>query len=64
MSSRGQQTTYFRALMYSGGKILNAVFVAKGPTTMMSEGTRIILETMKARGIRKVIGCMSGTVLS
>ncbi|XP_031429738.1 flavin reductase (NADPH) isoform X2 [Clupea harengus] len=27
-----------------------------GPTTMMSEGTRIILETMKARGIRKVIG--------
>lgn len=31
-----------------------------GPTTMMSEGTRNILEVMKARGIRKVIACMSG----
>lgn len=31
-----------------------------GPTTMMSEGTRNILEAMKARGICKVIGCMSG----
>lgn len=32
-----------------------------GPTTMMSEGTKNIVEAMKARGIRKVIGCMSGT---
>lgn len=31
-----------------------------GPTTMMSEGTRNILEAMKARGICKVIACMSG----
>lgn len=28
---------------------------------MMSEGTKNIIEAMKARGIRKVIGCMSGT---
>lgn len=28
---------------------------------MMSEGTKNIIKTMKARGIRKVIGCMSGT---
>lgn len=27
---------------------------------MMSEGTKNIVEAMKARGIRKVIGCMSG----
>ncbi|XP_026870273.1 flavin reductase (NADPH) [Electrophorus electricus] len=33
------------------------------PTTMMSEGTRNILEAMKARGIRKVIGCMSAFLL-
>lgn len=31
-----------------------------GPTTMMSEGTKNIVEAMKSRGIRKVIGCMSG----
>ncbi|MEQ2186861.1 hypothetical protein GOODEAATRI_033177, partial [Goodea atripinnis] len=30
------------------------------PTTMMSEGTKNIVQAMKARGIRKVIGCMSG----
>ncbi|XP_013871410.1 flavin reductase (NADPH) [Austrofundulus limnaeus] len=29
------------------------------PTTVMSEGTKNIIEAMKARGIRKVIGCMS-----
>ncbi|KAM6959552.1 flavin reductase (NADPH) [Aplochiton taeniatus] len=34
-----------------------------GPTTMMSEGTRNILEVMKTRGIRKVIGCMSSFLL-
>jgi biliverdin reductase/flavin reductase len=28
---------------------------------MMSEGTRNILDAMKAGGIRKVVGCMSGT---
>ncbi|XP_063061010.1 flavin reductase (NADPH) [Engraulis encrasicolus] len=33
------------------------------PTTMMSEGTRNIIEVMKARGIRKVIGCMSAFLL-
>ncbi|KAJ8257071.1 hypothetical protein COCON_G00192230 [Conger conger] len=33
------------------------------PTTMMSEGTRNILDTMKARGIRKVVGCMSAFLL-
>ncbi|KAJ8369312.1 hypothetical protein SKAU_G00093400 [Synaphobranchus kaupii] len=33
------------------------------PTTMMSEGTRNILEAMKARGIQKVIGCMSAFLL-
>lgn len=27
---------------------------------MMSEGTKNIVEAMKARGISKVIGCMSG----
>lgn len=32
-----------------------------GPTTMMSEGTKNIVEAMKSRGISKVIGCMSGT---
>ena len=32
-----------------------------GPTTVMSEGTRNIVEAMKARGIRKVVACMSGT---
>lgn len=30
---------------------------------MMSEGTKNIVEAMKARGIRKVIGCMSGTIV-
>ncbi|XP_028320347.1 flavin reductase (NADPH) [Gouania willdenowi] len=34
-----------------------------GPTTMMSEGTRNIVEAMKARGIRKVVGCMSAFLL-
>uniref|UniRef100_A0A8C7FIM7 Biliverdin reductase B n=1 Tax=Oncorhynchus kisutch TaxID=8019 RepID=A0A8C7FIM7_ONCKI len=34
-----------------------------GPTTMMSEGTRNILDAMKARGIRKVVGCMSAFLL-
>ncbi|XP_051579868.1 flavin reductase (NADPH)-like [Myxocyprinus asiaticus] len=34
-----------------------------GPTTMMSEGTRNILEVMKARGIRKVVACMSAFLL-
>ncbi|KAI1893353.1 hypothetical protein AGOR_G00122850 [Albula goreensis] len=33
------------------------------PTTMMSDGTRNIVEAMKARGIRKVIGCMSAFLL-
>ncbi|XP_014069607.2 flavin reductase (NADPH) [Salmo salar] len=33
------------------------------PTTMMSEGTRNILDAMKARGIRKVVGCMSAFLL-
>uniref|UniRef100_A0A7N6AV01 Biliverdin reductase B n=1 Tax=Anabas testudineus TaxID=64144 RepID=A0A7N6AV01_ANATE len=33
------------------------------PTTMMSEGTKNIIEAMKARGIRKVIGCMSAFLL-
>ncbi|XP_062408112.1 flavin reductase (NADPH) [Sardina pilchardus] len=33
------------------------------PTTMMSEGTRNIINVMKARGIRKVIGCMSAFLL-
>lgn len=32
-----------------------------GPTTMMSEGTKNIVSAMKARGIKKLIGCMSGT---
>lgn len=31
---------------------------------MMSEGTKNIVEAMKARGIRKVVGCMSGTAHS
>uniref|UniRef100_A0A8C6T6R6 Biliverdin reductase B n=1 Tax=Neogobius melanostomus TaxID=47308 RepID=A0A8C6T6R6_9GOBI len=30
------------------------------PTTVMSEGTRNILDVMKERGIRKVVACMSG----
>ncbi|PIO36786.1 hypothetical protein AB205_0145110, partial [Aquarana catesbeiana] len=30
-----------------------------GPTTMMSEGTRNIVEAMKEHGIQKVVGCMS-----
>lgn len=34
-----------------------------GPTTVMSEGTKNIVEAMKARGIRKVVGCMSGKPL-
>ncbi|XP_053328823.1 flavin reductase (NADPH) [Spea bombifrons] len=29
------------------------------PTTMMSEGTRNIVEAMKGQGIRKVVACMS-----
>lgn len=35
---------------------------SSGPTTVMSEGTKNIVEAMKARGIRKVVGCMSGTM--
>ncbi|XP_069799592.1 flavin reductase (NADPH)-like [Dendropsophus ebraccatus] len=34
-----------------------------GPTTMMSEGTRNIIEAMKKHGIRKVVGCMSSFLL-
>ncbi|XP_054454244.1 flavin reductase (NADPH) [Anoplopoma fimbria] len=33
------------------------------PTTVMSEGTRNIIEAMKARGICKVVGCMSSFLL-
>ncbi|XP_068580330.1 flavin reductase (NADPH) [Cebidichthys violaceus] len=33
------------------------------PTTMMSEGTKNIIEAMKARGICKVVGCMSAFLL-
>ncbi|XP_072315986.1 flavin reductase (NADPH) [Eucyclogobius newberryi] len=33
------------------------------PTTVMSEGTRNILEVMKERGIRKVVACMSAFLL-
>ncbi|TNN65912.1 Flavin reductase (NADPH) [Liparis tanakae] len=33
------------------------------PTTMMSEGTKNILEAMKAHGISKVVGCMSAFLL-
>ncbi|XP_028275224.1 flavin reductase (NADPH) [Parambassis ranga] len=33
------------------------------PTTMMSEGTKNILDAMKARGISKVVGCMSAFLL-
>ncbi|XP_031160184.1 flavin reductase (NADPH) [Sander lucioperca] len=33
------------------------------PTTMMSEGTKNIVEAMKARGICKVVGCMSAFLL-
>ncbi|XP_069602857.1 flavin reductase (NADPH) isoform X1 [Ranitomeya imitator] len=33
------------------------------PTTMMSEGTRNIVEAMKAHGVRKVLGCMSSFLL-
>ncbi|XP_061682969.1 flavin reductase (NADPH) [Syngnathoides biaculeatus] len=33
------------------------------PTTVMSEGTRNIVEAMKARGIRKMVGCMSAFLL-
>ncbi|XP_028818037.1 flavin reductase (NADPH) [Denticeps clupeoides] len=33
------------------------------PTTMMSEGTRNIIDAMKARGIRKVVACMSAFLL-
>lgn len=36
------------------------VITLSGPTTMMSEGTKNIVNAMKARGITKVIGCMSG----
>ncbi|XP_055752357.1 flavin reductase (NADPH)-like isoform X2 [Salvelinus fontinalis] len=48
------------------GDVLNKEDVKKtieGPTTMMSEGTRNILDAMKARGIRKVVGCMSAFLL-
>ncbi|KAM5146224.1 flavin reductase (NADPH) [Mantella aurantiaca] len=34
-----------------------------GPTTMMSEGTRNIVEAMKEHGIHKVVGCMSSFLL-
>ncbi|XP_029475251.1 flavin reductase (NADPH) [Rhinatrema bivittatum] len=34
-----------------------------GPTTMMSEGTKNILEAMKAHGVRKVVACMSSFLL-
>ncbi|XP_063289269.1 flavin reductase (NADPH) [Pelobates fuscus] len=34
-----------------------------GPTTMMSEGTRNIVEAMKENKIRKVVGCMSSFLL-
>ncbi|XP_040179092.1 flavin reductase (NADPH) [Rana temporaria] len=34
-----------------------------GPTTMLSEGTRNIVEAMKEHGIRKVVGCMSSFLL-
>lgn len=40
---------------------LGSCLCSPGPTTMMSEGTKNIVEAMKARGIRKVVGCMSGT---
>ncbi|KAM3874828.1 flavin reductase (NADPH) [Diretmus argenteus] len=33
------------------------------PTTVMSQGTQNILDAMKARGIRKVVGCMSAFLL-
>ncbi|XP_008307087.1 flavin reductase (NADPH) [Cynoglossus semilaevis] len=33
------------------------------PTTMMSDGTRNIVEAMKARGITKVVACMSAFLL-
>ncbi|XP_048837143.1 flavin reductase (NADPH) isoform X1 [Brienomyrus brachyistius] len=33
------------------------------PTTVMSEGTRNVLEVMKVRGIRKVVACMSSFLL-
>lgn len=33
------------------------------PTTVMSEGTRNILDVMKERGIRKVVACMSAFLL-
>ncbi|XP_078287042.1 flavin reductase (NADPH) [Rhinoraja longicauda] len=33
------------------------------PTTMMSEGTRNIVEAMKAHGVRKIVGCMSTFLL-
>ncbi|KAG7263891.1 hypothetical protein CRUP_027492 [Coryphaenoides rupestris] len=33
------------------------------PTTMMSDGTRNIVDVMKARGISKVVGCMSAFLL-
>uniref|UniRef100_A0A3Q4AQ36 NAD(P)-binding domain-containing protein n=1 Tax=Mola mola TaxID=94237 RepID=A0A3Q4AQ36_MOLML len=33
------------------------------PTTMMSEGTKNIVDVMQARGIRKVVGCMSAFLL-
>ncbi|KAL0972861.1 hypothetical protein UPYG_G00195630 [Umbra pygmaea] len=33
------------------------------PTTMMSEGTKNILDAMKSQGIRKVVACMSAFLL-
>ncbi|XP_059806847.1 flavin reductase (NADPH) isoform X1 [Hypanus sabinus] len=33
------------------------------PTTMMSEGTKNIIEAMKAHNVRKIVGCMSTFLL-
>ncbi|KAM8986074.1 flavin reductase (NADPH) [Ara ararauna] len=33
------------------------------PTTVMSEGTRTIVEAMKAHGVRKVVACLSAFLL-
>ncbi|XP_030075251.1 flavin reductase (NADPH) [Microcaecilia unicolor] len=33
------------------------------PTTMMSEGTKNIMEAMKAHGVKKVVACMSSFLL-
>ncbi|KAM4637249.1 flavin reductase (NADPH) [Amazona ochrocephala] len=34
-----------------------------GPTTVMSEGTKTIVEAMKAHGVRKVVACLSAFLL-